>query len=75
MEKYGPAERHYPVMTIAELCALDVKSRAADAAVICAAQVCSAGVTLPGDTPAATTATAMTKATMTAASRMADRGY
>jgi N6-adenosine-specific RNA methylase IME4 len=26
LDQYGPAERHYPAMTIAELCALDVKS-------------------------------------------------
>ena len=26
IDQYGPAERHYPTMTIAELCALDIKS-------------------------------------------------
>jgi N6-adenosine-specific RNA methylase IME4 len=34
LDQYGPAERHYPAMTIAELCALDVKSRLADDAVL-----------------------------------------
>lgn len=34
IEGYGAAEHHYPAMTISELCALDVKSRAADDAVL-----------------------------------------
>ena len=33
-EQYGPAERHYPTMTIPDLCALDVQSIAADNAVL-----------------------------------------
>ena len=33
-DNYGPAERHYPAMTIAELCALDVKSIAGADAVL-----------------------------------------
>ncbi|MDP2895019.1 MAG: MT-A70 family methyltransferase [bacterium] len=31
---YGPAERHYPTMTIAELCLLDVRERLTDNAVL-----------------------------------------
>jgi N6-adenosine-specific RNA methylase IME4 len=34
LDQYGPAERHYPAMTIAELCAMDVKAIAADNAVL-----------------------------------------
>lgn len=34
IDQYGPAERHYPSMSISELCAMDVKSRAADDAVL-----------------------------------------
>ena len=33
-DNYGRAERHYPAMSIAELCALDVRSRVADDAVL-----------------------------------------
>jgi N6-adenosine-specific RNA methylase IME4 len=34
LERYGPASRHYPSMTIAELCALDIQSRAHKNAVL-----------------------------------------
>ena len=34
LDQYGPAERHYPSMTIAELCALDVQSLTDDNAVL-----------------------------------------
>lgn len=34
LDQYGPAERHYPAMTIAELCALDVKGIADENAVL-----------------------------------------
>ena len=34
IDQYGPAERHYSAMTIAELCAMDVKDIAADNAVL-----------------------------------------
>lgn len=34
IEQYGPAERHYPSMTIAELCAMDIKSILEDDAVL-----------------------------------------
>ncbi|HXH11181.1 MAG TPA: MT-A70 family methyltransferase [Alphaproteobacteria bacterium] len=34
MDGYGPAARHYPPMSIAELCALDLKNRVADDAVL-----------------------------------------
>jgi len=34
LEGYGPAERHYPTMTISELCALDVLSIVEDNAVL-----------------------------------------
>jgi len=33
-DNYGRAERHYPSMSIAELCALDIRSRVADDAVL-----------------------------------------
>ena len=34
LDQYGPAERHYPAMTIAELCAMDIKGIAGDDAVL-----------------------------------------
>jgi len=34
IDNYGPAERHYPAMAIAELCALDIKSIAEQNAVL-----------------------------------------
>ncbi len=34
MDQYGPAERHYPTMSIDDLCEMDVKSLAADDAVL-----------------------------------------
>jgi len=34
IDQYGPAQRHYPAMTIAELCAMDVRNIAHDDAVL-----------------------------------------
>jgi N6-adenosine-specific RNA methylase IME4 len=33
-EKFGPAERHYPPLSLTELCSMDVKSRVAEDAVL-----------------------------------------
>lgn len=34
LDQYGPAERHYPAMTIAELCAMDIRTVTEDNAVL-----------------------------------------